>query len=304
MKKTLAFILSVIMILTFMAGCGGKKTSVKVYFKDAVENKLNHETRIAKFDNLADGSEIARFAIAQLIKGPENENNKSVFPKKTKLFSVDINGGVATLDFSKYYDEATGVDALLLRTAIVNTVCGIDGIDGVVINVEGKPIVSEITGDEFGVLSLENIAYDTNDVENAEKTEITLYFPKKNGGNLVRETRRVELQNALSLEKTIISELIKGPEKKGSTKALPAETKLLGIETKNDVCFVNFSSEFISKTEPGSLNTTLTLYSVVNSLCELENVKSVQILINGENGIEFGNFVLDIPYEKNNEIVR
>ncbi len=304
MKKALSLALAFLIILACFSGCIGKKTTVKLYFKDASLNKLNEETRKMKTDEKTKVEDILRFAVSHLIKGPENEKNKRIFPEETKLLSVNINGGVATLDFSAYYNELKGVDALLLRTSIVNTVCSIKGIDGVVINVEGKPIVSETSGKEFGVLSLENIAFDTNYVQNAEKTKIVLYFPQKNGDKLIRETRRVELQNALSLEKAVINELIKGPEKSQSTSALPQETKLLSIETKNDVCFVNFSSEFISKTGSGSLNTTLALYSVVNSLCELENVKSVQILINGENGVEFGNFVLDIPYEKNSNIVK
>ena len=29
-----------------------------------------------------------------------------------------------------------------------------------------------------------------------------------------------------------------------------------------------------------------------------------QILINGETGVEFGNFVLDIPYEANNDYIK
>ena len=304
MKKILSLTLAFLMILICFTSCVGNKTTVKLYFKDAYQNKLNEEKRKMKTDEKTKDEDILRFAVSNLIKGPSNEKNERIFPKETKLLSVNINGGVVTLDFSGYYNEAKGVDSLLLRTSIVNTVCSIEGIDGVVINVEGKPIVSETSGKEFGVLSLKNIAFDTNDVQNAQKTKIVLYFPQKNGDKLIRETRRVELQNALSLEKTIINELIKGPEKSQSANALAQETKLLGIETKNDVCFVNFSSEFISKTGSGSLNTTLALYSVVNSLCELENVKSVQILINGENGVEFGNFVLDIPYERNDHIIK
>ena len=67
---------------------------------------------------------------------------------------------------------------------------------------------------------------------------------------------------------------------------------------------MNFSSEFKTKSSSGSTTTMLSLYAVVNSLCELKNVESVQILVNGETGVEFGNFVLDIPYEANPELVK
>lgn len=304
MKKVLSLIITIALATALISACGKSNKMVSVYFKDATENKLNEEKRAIPEKDKKDAKEIAKFAVAQMIAGPQSEGNKTLFPENTKLLSIAINGGVATLDFSKSYNEAHNVSALLLRLSIVNTLCGINGIDGVVINVEGKPIVSESTGKEFGVLSLENIAFETNDVQNGEKTTVSLYFPQKNGDKLVRENRSIKLQSALSLEKAVIGELIKGPEKDGCTRALPTDVKLIGIETKNNVCFVNFSSEFVSKTPSSSLTTTLSLYSVVNSLCELEGVESVQILVNGENGVEFGNFVLDIPYEKNDGIVK
>lgn len=304
MKKVLSLIVILVLCVSLFSACSKSDKTVSVYFKDAAANKLNEEKRTIPEKDKKDAKSIAKFALAQMIQGPQSEGNKTLFPENTKLLSIAINGGVATLDFSKPYNEARDVSALLLRLSIVNTLCGIKGIEGVVINVEGKPIVSESTGKEFGVLSLENIAFETNDVQNGEKTTITLYFPQKNGDKLVRETRRIKLQSALSLEKAVIGELIKGPENEDSARALPVDAKLIGIETKNNVCFVNFSSEFVTKTAPGSLTTTLALYSVVNSLCQLENVESVQILVNGENGVEFGNFVLDIPYEKNDSIVK
>ena len=224
-------------------------------------------------------------------------------PKDTKLLKLSINDGVATVNMSSHFAQKDGTQALLLRLSLVNTLCEIKGIDGIVIQVDGKPIVSETTGKEIGVLSLGDIALNTVDANVMEKKTLTLYFPDKNGTGLKVEKRSVEIQNALSLEKTVVSELIKGPSRDNLAASIPAGTKLLGIETKDNVCFVNFSSEFVSKTNPGSLATTMTLYSIVNSLCALDNVSSVQILVNGENGVELGNFVLDIPYEENKAIV-
>ena len=244
----------------------------------------------------------AKFLISRLIEGPQDEKNMPLIKNKTKLLAIAVNDGVATVNMSKEFSEAEGVDALLLRLSFVNTLCALEEINGIVIQVEGKPLKSDSTGKEIGVLSADNIAFDTSETP-AAKTDIVLYFPSKDGEKLVRETREVELQNTLSLEKTVISELLKGPTGDTCTNAVPAETKLLGIETKDNVCFVNFSSEFISKTSPGSLATTLTLYSVVNSLCELKSVNSVSLLVNGENGVEFGNYVLDIPYEKDESII-
>lgn len=302
MKKVISVLLIVVLSATLFFGCNREKTYVNVYFKDKMSNNLNAEKRMIKNDDETI-SDIAKFAISEIIEGPQNEANEALLPKEAKLLKFSLNDGVATVNMSSHFAQKDGTQALLLRLSLVNTLCEIKGIDGIVIQVEGKPIISETTGKEIGVLSLGDIALNTVETNVMEKKTLRLYFPDKEGGKLKVEKRSVEIQNALSLEKTVVSELIKGPSKDSLSVSIPAGTKLLGIETKDNVCFVNFSSEFVSKTNSGSLATTMTLYSVVNSLCALDGVSSVQVLINGENGVEMGNFVLDIPYEENKAIV-
>lgn len=304
MKKVITFVIILVMAISLFSGCNPDKKQISIYFKDKQTNSLNEEKRTVKAGTKASAREMAKIAIEHLISGPLNEMNSPVISNKAKLLSIAVNEGVATVNMSSHYNKKKDVDALLLRFSFVNTLCSIDGINGIVIQVEGKPLVSEVDGKEFGVLSMSDIALDIQNAQVTEKTTIRLYFPSADGAYLKEERRSVEIQNALSMEKTVVSELIKGPHKEGLQSSIAAGTKLLGIETKDSVCFVNFSGEFISKASPGSLSTTLTLYSVVNSLCALEGVESVQILVNGEAGVEFGNAVLDIPYEAKEEYVK
>ena len=295
MKKVISLLMIIVLAVVAFSACSSEnRVQVSVYFKDSLSNELNGEIHSVEADKDAGTADIAKLAVAELIKGPRNEKNSPVIDREAKLISLVLSSGVATVNLSKHFYEKKGVDELLLRFALINTLCGIDGIDGIVIQVEGKPLVSENTGKEYGVLSMSDIALNTED-----DVTVALYFPDKNGEKLVCEKRTVDAQQALSLEKTVVSELIKGPKDSSLSASLPEGTKLLGIETKDSVCYVNFSNEFRTKSGSGSSATTLTLYSVVNSLCVLENVSSVQILVNGEAGVEFGNFVLDIPYEAN-----
>lgn len=299
MKKIISILTALVVTLSLFAACNSNKVEMSIYFKNSQSNELSEEQRLVDADKNAGAAEKAKLAVAELVKGPQNEKNVSVIDKEAKLLSLVINDGVATVNMSKHFSEKKGVEGLLLRFAFINTLCSIEGIDGIVIQVEGKPIVSENTGKEYGVLSISDIALNTED-----KIAVKLYFPDKNGEKLLPEQRSVDAQQALSLEKTVVGELIKGPSDNKKTAAIPEGTKLLNIETKDSVCYVNFSSEFKSKTSSGSTATMLTLYSVVNSLCELENVESVQILVNGETGVEFGNFVLDIPYEADSHLIQ
>ena len=298
MKKVISLFLAIIMITALFSACAKNTETISIYFKDIQTNKLSEEKHRVKIDK-ANNTELAKIAIDELIKGPRNEQNASVIDNEARLLSLVINNGVATVNMSSHFSEKKGVDELLLIFAVVNTLCSIEGIKGVVIQVEGKPIVKENTGEEWGVLSMSDMALNTED-----KTTIKIYFPDKNGESLKVENRTIDTQQTLSLEKAIVSELLKGSQDTNLSSAVADGTKLLSIETKDSVCYVNFSNEFKSKTSSGSTATMLSLYAVVNSLCELRNVESVQILVNGETGVEFGNFVLDIPYEANYELVK
>lgn len=300
MKKLISLLLIMIIGVTTLSACDGEEKKLNIYFKNESKNELKEEKRSVKAEKDAGTRTLARLAINELIKGPKEEGNKAVIDKSAKLLSLAVNGKVATVNLSKHYLYETGVDELILRFAIVNTLCDIKGIDGVVIQVEGKNLVSETTGKEIGVLRMDdNIVFAPED-----KLALTLYFPDKNYEYLVGEVRKIDVRNALSLEKIVVDEILKGPQNNELSASVPSGTKLMSVEIKDKVCFVNFSKEFIAGSNSGSAATTMALYSVVNSLCLMKNIESVQILINGEAGVEFGNFVLDIPYEADFSLIQ
>lgn len=297
MKKFMSLLLIIILSIAVFSACAPDGTEISVFFKNSEKNELREEIRTVKAEKNANVRAIARLAVNELIKGPSTEGSKGVISKSAKLISLAVNGNVATVNISKHYLEKKGVDELILRFAIVNTLCNIKGIEGVVIQVEGNNLVSDTTGKEIGVLRMnDNIVFAPED-----KLAVTLYFPDKSFEHLSGEVRRIDVQNALSLEKIVVDELLKGPQNKELSASIPQGVKLLSVEVKDKVCFVNFTKEFVAGS--GSAVTTMSLYSVVNSLCALKNIESVQILINGEAGVEFGNFVLDIPYEADFSLV-
>ncbi len=296
MKKAILFLLILALVLPVVSACSSNTKEISVYFKAAQTNEISAEKR--KVDKNLSLEDVAKFAVNEMIKGPSNEKNAPVISKNAKLLSLDIVGNIATVNFSSHYPVKKGAEELLLRLCLVNTLCSLEGIDAILIQVEGKPLLDK-DGKELPPLGMN----DYIDPETTLKETLKLYFPSSDGTKLESETRAFEIQNTLSWEKAVVTELINGPKKSGLSPSIAAGTKLLGIETKDKVCYVNFSKEFIN-TSGSSLETTLVLYSVVNSLCELENVESVQILIDGETGAEFGNFVLDIPYEANMDYVK
>ena len=294
MKRVVLFLLIFILIISCFCGCNTKKTQLSIFFKDIETNNLTEEKHEVETGGKKGAQVLAKLAVAELCKGPLNEKSVPVINKDAKLISLALNNGVATVNMSKHFAEKTGVDGLILRYSFIKTLCSIDGIDKVVIQVEGVNLVGE-DGKEIPPLGNEDYV----DPENAQRETVKLYFPNSDGTALGSEIRNIEIQNMPSLEKAVVTELINGPKDKSLSKALPEGTKLLGIEIKDKICYVNFSKEFVNNAGSGSSETTMILYSVVNSLCDLDSVDSVQILIEGKTDEEFGNFVFDIPYEAN-----
>ncbi|MEW5899284.1 MAG: GerMN domain-containing protein [Bacillota bacterium] len=58
--------------------------------------------------------------------------------------------------------------------------------------------------------------------------------------------------------------------------------RLLTLTVQDGVAYVNFSKEFQSKHSGGTAGESMTLYSVVNSLARLQEIKQVQFLLEGQ----------------------
>lgn len=138
-------------------------------------------------------------------------------------------------------------------------------------------------------------------ISDENKTEITLYFADKQAMYLEPETRTVSAQDD-NLEKTIVEELIKGAKSGEHVSLIPDGTEVIGTNTEDGVCTVNLSSEFINNANGGSAADTMCVYSIVNSLAELDSVNSVQFLIDGEKVEIFGSFIFDEPFEPNDDL--
>ena len=110
---------------------------------------------------------------------------------------------------------------------------------------------------------------------------VTLYFSDDQAMYLVTEEREVMKQGE-TMEEVVIRELIKGPQEPGNMRTIPEEARLISVEVVDGVAYVNFSKEFKTKHWGGTAGESHTLYSVVNSVTELEGIEKVQFLLEGD----------------------
>ncbi|HOQ08304.1 MAG TPA: GerMN domain-containing protein [Clostridiales bacterium] len=143
-----------------------------------------------------------------------------------------------------------------------------------------------------------------------DKTPLRLYFANEDNTKLKLEIRYVDStdlnDDVSNLATAIVNELIKGPsDEKLFRRTVPAEAKLRSpVSIKNKVATVDFSKEFKTKHPGGKDAEKMTIYSIVNSLTELEEIEKVKFLIEGKEQREFmGNFKFDALFPRSPQLI-
>ena len=118
--------------------------------------------------------------------------------------------------------------------------------------------------------------------EQMRNTIITLYFLNKETNKLMPEGRNIDSKKLLTDPyATLLNLLIEEPKNDKLKSAIPQGTRVLKTELKDDMIYVDLSKEFIDNHEGGIEAENNTIYAIVNTLTELNEVNCVKILING-----------------------
>ncbi len=138
-----------------------------------------------------------------------------------------------------------------------------------------------------------------------DKTPVRLYFISEQGNMLSPETRYISNEDAAKgsadFATAVLKELISGPAQGSLLKAtIPQGTTVhSGVTIKDGVAVVDLSKEFVDKHPGGKKSEQLTLYSIVNTLTEITDIKTVQFEIEGKVKKEFkGNYQIDMAYPR------
>ncbi len=293
----------VLLFLCTLTACTAEdhyKYTAKLYFLNNAGTKLEIEEREILLPNDEQVS-LPNLVLSELLKGPARSDLKRSVPEGTSILKIDVTNRVATVDFNANFRFDKEVDSIFARTAVVSTLTELAEVDEVKILVDGEDLRTT-DGSVVSTMGKEDIVYDSQLVL-ADYKYVQLYFANKNADGLVAEGRMVAINSKESLEYVLVSELIKGPEADYAYKTIPQETKILGVETREGTCFVNLSQEFKTKHWGGSAGETMTIYSIVNTLTELDTVQKVQFLIEGQKEEVFIHYIFNEPFVRDESLI-
>ncbi len=116
--------------------------TVDVYFLEVIDG----EEEIVSVKREIDATvSVGKAAINELLKGPSEEEKlmmgfSTSIPEETQLLDIDIQNGVATVDFCQNLEDGVAGSAwvLSIRNQIEKTLMQFESVDSVVIKVEGE----------------------------------------------------------------------------------------------------------------------------------------------------------------------
>lgn len=281
---------------------------VNLYYYNPADSKIVAEKRsITKTD---DRNQIISLVEAAYREGPKTPNLLRAVPDSVD-FDITNNGkmlgNVVDIELSSDFNDLSESARLVCIGSIVYTFSDISFVDNVRLSVDGENIADKYNmyGKNTASLNKDNVV--NNPIINPEKInrqKVVLYFLNEKGVKLVPEERSIEVKQSQTLEYQIVEQLIAGPAEDGNSAVIPQGTKVKDIKTEEGICYVNLTSDFVNKLSGSTEREKLIIYSIVNSLTELNTVNKVQFLIEGEKISEFkGHYDFSKTFERDESLI-
>lgn len=161
MKKD--FFLIGLLLLLSICGCTQKVAEDQkeyiVYYIDNTETRLVEEKFLIDED---DEQEVVVVKLINKLAGvPNNLTCKRVLPENLSIKREDISldaFGRLTIKFPELYYQTTGIKEILCRSAIIKTICQVNGVNNVQFYVRDYPLTDE-NEKEIGFMSDKDFLY-------------------------------------------------------------------------------------------------------------------------------------------------
>lgn len=226
--------------------------------------------------------------------------------KPVDVKEFEIKEKQLTIFFSASYHNLESIDEVLLRAAIVKTLCQVDGVEYVEFFVEDDPLV--IDGMPVGAMSelsfLDSIGGDGY----TRNKYATLFFSDLSGTGMKEVTVPLTYDMTVPFARLLLEQLLAGPEQiegvntSDVRQTIPEGTIINSLTLRDNVCYIDFSKQFLDV--QAEVKSEIVIYSIVNTLCELSEVNRVQFTVDGEPHARYGDMEgFDVPFERNLDLV-
>ncbi len=212
---------------------------------------------------------------------------RSIIPPSVRILNLSLDNSILTIDFSKDILDVSEREEKKMLEAIIYTLTSIDGIDKIIIKVEGEVLnnlpksgesLPSVLDKSYGI----NKTYDL--VNTSDIDSYTLYYVNKYNNNeyYVPVTKYVNSKIADPI-KVIIKELSSSPIYETNLMSyLNSEAKLISYDLSEDTLKLNFNSLLLSDVDKKSILEEV-IYTISLSMDNIYNdLKEVSFWVDDE----------------------
>lgn len=247
-----------------------------VYYTDANRRYLiGQEVRVDP-----SAQESVPFQLLELLlTPPESGDLRSALPVGTEIHSVAVKDGLCTVELSPSFENRrfySQTGQLLSLMSMVNTLTALPQIDRVEFYVNGNLLI------RYGALSIpEPLVRDERCIGPVRtglgEQDATIYLVNGSEGRLLTTAVRLQHGGAMSQAERIVCCLLSDPGTNGIRTHIPSGTALNSVTLEDAICLVDLSREYLNSPEDLLLSGRV----IAASLCALDDIDQVQILVDG-----------------------
>ena len=304
MKRRFTAVLCVIAIFLALCACAAEKEdaegAVSVYFPvksepgadiSPDESIIDCEYRVTQEKNIFSAMEM-------LLWGPVDKDRFSgIFPQNMSVLEIKQEDDAAIVTLSGEYEKLEGVEMSIANACITETLTQFEGIDRVVISytgTDGSTHAEAYSGDSFELMSQRR---------ESEEYAVTIYYGSGDGKSLLSYSENLVAAEPEKVERFILDAVIEGAKGGKYPSSVPEGTRVLGIYTDNRICYVNLSIDFLTGAPEDELTQLAAVYAVIDSLTAMDEVDSVQILVEGKICEYYGKVPISEPIVRDESLI-
>lgn len=128
-------------------------------------------------------------------------------------------------------------------------------------------------------------AEEISEEQNVE-TEIKLYYTDSTSNILIPITKKINSKELISNPYLyVLNLLIEEPIEDKYINEIPKGTKVNDIKYEKGILYIDLSEEFLNSKGTNSI------YAIVNTMCQFNEIEKIRITINGQNKLELNEYL-------------
>lgn len=298
MRRRIGIWLLALLLVWSAAGCGTKNAAdgtenTSAYLRLYCPAELGEKNKSAGGGDAVNGIPIswkqvrgddrgrqqqAQYIMELLLGGCTDKEFICPVPKGTAVNSCTVTGGTVSVDLSREYEQLVGVERTIADYCITLSLMQLDGIYAVRLTVNGLLPERRTNG---VYTSAEVLLTSPEDIVRTVK--VTLYFPT-GSGTLTGEERRLTVYEGETVAQAVVKALAERPMDSyaGSEQLLPEGFAVLDTKVEDGTCYLNLAGSVTALLPEDNAGQEQMIQGLVDSLCSLEDVSQVQLMVDGE----------------------